>query len=97
MRKDNVEENIEAGPNSIELQRIYLLASEKGNGYGRLQIEKCIELAKNDGYTTIWLGVWEKNEHALGFYKKMGFELFSDHIFDFGGDPQRDFLMRKGI
>ena len=97
LRRNNFVENTLAGENAIELQRIYLLASEKGKGLGKLQIAKSIEIAQKEGYTIMWLGVWEKNLNAIKFYKKMGFEIFSKHSFDFGGDPQNDFMMRKTI
>ena len=29
----------------------------------------------------IWLGVWEKNENAIAFYKKMGFVQTGVHSF----------------
>jgi diamine N-acetyltransferase len=97
LRRDNEAENLLAGENAIELQRIYIIASEKGKGIGKLQINKCLEIAKKEGYKLIWLGVWEKNINALEFYKKMGFEIFASHAFDFGGEIQSDFMMRKSI
>ena len=97
LRSDNIIENKLAGENAIELQRIYLVASEKSKGFGKLQISKSIEIAKKEGYSIIWLGVWEKNTNAIEFYKKMGFEIFSKHSFDFGGELQNDYMMRKTI
>ena len=33
----------------------------------------CLETAESNGNRTIWLGVWERNELAIGFYEKWGF------------------------
>ena len=97
IRRDNFEENKLAGENSIELQRIYIIKSEKGNGYGKIQLEFCENIAKSEGYNMIWLGVWEKNHFAMEFYKRNGYEMFSSHAFMFGGEVQNDFMMRKSL
>jgi diamine N-acetyltransferase len=54
-------------------------------------------VAKENGFDLIWLGVWEHNVRAQAFYKHMGFEKFSSHIFMVGNDPQTDFLMKKNL
>jgi diamine N-acetyltransferase len=97
IRRNNVKENKLAGENSIELQRIYIVKSEKGNGYGKIQLEFCENIAKTEGFDIIWLGVWEKNHFAIEFYKRNGYEMFSSHAFMFGGEVQNDFMMRKLI
>jgi diamine N-acetyltransferase len=97
LRLDNKDENILAGPNAIELQRIYIIANEKGNGYGKIQLNFCENIAKSMGYDIIWLGVWEKNLYAMEFYKRNGYQLFSKHGFDFGGEIQNDFMMKKSL
>lgn len=97
IRRDNFAENKLAGENAIELQRIYIVKSEKGNGYGKIQLEFCENIAKCEGYDIIWLGVWEKNHFAMEFYKRNGYEMFSSHAFMFGGEVQNDFMMRKYI
>jgi diamine N-acetyltransferase len=97
LRFDNFAENELAGPNSAELQRIYILASQKGNGFGKLQLEFSYNYLKEKGYEIIWLGVWEKNFYAQEFYKKNGFERFGEHPFWFGGELQNDYLMKRFI
>ena len=42
----------------------------------------------------VWLGVWEKNERAIAFYRKNGFVAFDTHIFKLGDDEQTDILMK---
>lgn len=82
---------------SIEIARIYVVNTSIGMGVGKLMMHKCIVLAKEMKKEIIWLGVWEKNERAIQFYKSWGFEKFGDHDFLLGDDLQKDWLMKKEI
>ena len=75
--------------NALEIQRIYILKSAKGQGIG----SAFMQIAEN--FSTIWLGVWEHNEPAKKFYKSKGYEKFSQHTFVIGDDMQTDFLLKK--
>ena len=97
LRTDNVEENKLAGPLSMELQRIYVLASEKGNGYGKLLLKFAEDFAIENGFELLWLGVWEHNSNAISFYQHIGYQLFGKHDFMYAGDKQTDFMMRKKL
>jgi diamine N-acetyltransferase len=81
----------------MELERIYVAESEKGKGVGDVLIKKALERAAFYQKNWLWLGVWEENKKALGFYQHLGFEIFGTHLFYMGDDPQNDFLMRKKI
>ncbi|MGZ8525811.1 MAG: GNAT family N-acetyltransferase, partial [Chitinophagaceae bacterium] len=83
--------------NAIELARIYATAQSIGKGIGKVLMQKCIGIAKAGNRECIWLGVWEKNQRAIDFYKKWGFEKFADHDFILGNDVQKDWLMKKTI
>ncbi|GAB3991155.1 GNAT family N-acetyltransferase [Spirosoma daeguense] len=83
--------------NAIEIQRIYLLQSQIGQGSGRQLMDFCLNWARSAGVEAVWLGVWERNERALAFYKKMGFERFGYHYFQFGSERQRDFWLQKQL
>ena len=85
------------GGKTIEIQRIYLANAQVGQGQGRRLMEYCLDWAQQQGYTTVWLGVWERNERALAFYAKMGFERFGYHYFQFGSERQRDFWLQKQL
>jgi ribosomal protein S18 acetylase RimI-like enzyme len=84
-------------PNPIELSRLYISRELIGTGAGSALMEFCLNEAKRAGNTTLWLGVWEKNERAQRFYKRWGFEVVGEHIFMLGSDAQRDLIMRRGI
>ena len=54
---------------SLEIERIYLTKEYPGRGLGKSLLNKGIEIAVSRKKTYIWLGVWEKNEKAILFYK----------------------------
>lgn len=83
--------------NAVEIQRIYLLQTAVGQGQGQRLMEYCLDWAKQRGYAAVWLGVWERNKRALAFYRKMGFERFGFHYFQFGSERQRDFWLQKQL
>lgn len=82
---------------AIEIHRLYVLKSMIGKKIGKALMETCLQQAQNEDFEVIWLGVWEHNTHAIQFYKKWGFEIFSFHIFKLGSDNQKDFLMKKQL
>lgn len=80
--------------NGLEIERIYVLKSCIGTGIGKQLFNLSVEFARQKKSHYIWLGVWEKNERALTFYRKNGFVEFDKHIFILGDDQQTDILMK---
>ena len=62
---------------------------------GQYLIDKAASIAVERHKKYVWLGVREKNEKALRFYKKNGFYQIGSHCFIMGDDAQTDYLMRK--
>ena len=83
--------------NIIEIARIYACTNAIGKGIGSILMQKCIEVAKENEKQIIWLSVWPKNQRAVDFYIKWGFEKFAEQIFILGNDVQRDWLMKKVV
>ena len=81
----------------LEIHRIYLLAKFQGQGLGRRLIRQCIETARAGGYHSLWLGVWKENPKAIAFYRRMGFQITGEHIFQLGSDPQEDWIMTLDV
>ncbi len=81
-------------PNSLEIERIYVLKEFQGRKVGQLLYNKALSVARERNFEYLWLGVWEKNEKAIHFYKKNGFETFDQHVFVLGTDEQIDLMMR---
>lgn len=79
---------------SIEIERIYIIKEFHGKHYGKLLLQKAIDVALENHCIYIWLGVWEHNFKAIAFYKKNGFNQFDQHVFKLGEDEQIDLLMK---
>lgn len=82
---------------SLELERIYLLQAFQGCGYGKELLDKAVHIAVGKKKKYIWLGVWEKNLKAIGFYSKNGFHKSGEHVFVMGNEQQRDYIMKKEL
>jgi diamine N-acetyltransferase len=80
--------------NCMEIERIYVLKEYHGKEAGSLLFKKALDTAHSAGVDYIWLGVWEKNQRALSFYRKNGFFEFNRHVFMMGDEPQTDYLMK---
>lgn len=87
----------EPQPNALEIERIYVLKEYQGRNIGQRLYEKAISAAKEMQLTYIWLGVWERNHKAIGFYEKNGFLAFDKHLFRLGNDEQTDIMMRRRV
>lgn len=59
--------------NRMEVQRLYILRQYKRNGLGARFMHTAFDMARAQGKSVIWLGVWEHNDAAIAFYKRMGF------------------------
>jgi ribosomal protein S18 acetylase RimI-like enzyme len=81
----------------LEVERIYVHASYQGQQIGWQLLKFAINTAKENNKQYVWLGVWEHNSKALGFYKQNGFTQFGTHKFLLGNDEQTDLLMRKEL
>lgn len=79
---------------ALEIERIYIISKFQGMGLGKCCVEKARQFAADNGIRYIWLGVWERNEGAIRFYRKHGFEVFDKHTFLLGTDEQTDLLMK---
>ena len=80
---------------AMEIERIYVLQQYQGKQAGQLLYQKTVQRAAEAGVDYIWLGVWEQNEKAIGFYHKNGFVAFDKHIFQLGSDAQTDIMMKR--
>jgi ribosomal protein S18 acetylase RimI-like enzyme len=81
--------------NSIELVRFYVLPDVIGAGYGSKLMQACLEEVTKKRFSTVWLGVWEKNKRAIHFYHKWGFQKVGEKDFLLGSDIQTDIVMQR--
>ncbi|MCM3784523.1 GNAT family N-acetyltransferase [Neobacillus mesonae] len=85
------------GNDSLEVERIYVRKKFHSQGLGQHLINKAIEIAKERDIEKIWIGVWEKNQNAIAFYKKMEFVQTGAHTFNMGDEEQIDFIMTRTL
>jgi ribosomal protein S18 acetylase RimI-like enzyme len=80
-----------------ELERIYVLQSRHGRGVGAALMDACVAQTQQWQCDGLWLGVWEKNPNAIGFYQRVGFSMVGKKTFQLGGDVQNDFVMARAV
>jgi GNAT superfamily N-acetyltransferase len=68
--------------NCIELERIYLIKSATGKGYGRQAMEFCFDYAKKLQKEIIWLKAMDTSSAVL-FYELLGFKHCDNLCLDF--------------
>ena len=85
----------EMGDESLEIERIYVRQKFQKHGLGKYLLNKAVDIANELNKKELWLGVWEKNENAIAFYKKMGFVQTGVHSFQMGDEEQMDLIMTK--
>jgi ribosomal protein S18 acetylase RimI-like enzyme len=92
LRANKVSEGVpEQG--SIELWRFYVDKPFHGQGVAGGLMSGAKQRAKQRGASSLWLGVWERNERAKAFYAKHGFRKVGSQVFVVGSDPQTDHVM----
>jgi ribosomal protein S18 acetylase RimI-like enzyme len=81
----------------LQISRIYVHPQAKGKGIGRILMAAAMAFASEMQHDYLWLGVWQQNEDAIAFYKKMGFAIVGTDTFLLGKDLQLDWIMGKPI
>jgi len=80
-----------------KIHKIYLLPETQGKGIGKKVIDKIGKLALENNSAILLLNVNRFNS-ALGFYKKIGFEVVDEVNIDIGnGYLMEDYVMEKGL
>jgi diamine N-acetyltransferase len=85
------------GSEALEVERIYIKSDFQKHGLGKYLFNKAVDLAQENNKSKIWLGVWEKNENAIAFYKRLGFVESGSHPFYMGDEEQIDIIMALEI
>ena len=61
--------------NSVcELKRLWLLEAYQGKGIGYQVLQEMIDFARVNGYTRMWLETDNRQERAIHFYQRVGFQ-----------------------
>lgn len=80
--------------NTMEIERVYVLAECQGKKVGQRLLNKALEIAKQKNMDGIWLGVWEENPNAVRFYRNNGYKKSGKHAFYLGSEKQIDIIMK---
>ena len=68
-------------PNGVcELVKMYLSKEVRGVGLGKLMIDKCINAAKQLGYTKMYLETLPELTKAVSVYEKFGFSYLKNSL-----------------
>jgi diamine N-acetyltransferase len=87
----------EMNDDALEIERIYIINKFQKLGLGKYLFNKAMDIAMEQNKKKIWLGVWEKNENAISFYKRLGFTQKGAHSFYMGDEEQTDLIMVKKL
>jgi len=88
---------LETGPGDLEIKRIYVLATLQRSGLGRRMLNSAALYAREHRARRLLLGVYKKNEAALAFYDRVGFERLGEREFDVGGMTYQDWILAKRL
>jgi len=86
-----------ASANTIEIDRLYVAKEHIGARAGAALMRHCLERAAQVNKDTVWLNVWERNERAIRFYERWGFETVGTMPYILGNDHQTDFVMVRHV
>lgn len=78
-------ESIVTSNKDIELKKIYIDEAFQGKGVGNKLMDEMFSHKRLIGIENIYLDVYEKNEKALGLYKKYGFTIIGKTPFEADG------------
>lgn len=85
-------------PATTKLDKLYVHASVRGRGAGRLLIGHVEEAARRDGSRSLVLRVNKGNAKAIAAYRACGFDLVGPDVVDIGGGFfMDDYVMAKAL
>lgn len=97
LTEGTIEDCIRSVPAPVELQRLYVDSAAHGRGIGGALIMHVEGIARDRGFKTCWLGVWEENYKAQKVYERMGYGKAGDHDFVMGEEVQTDWILVKEL
>ncbi len=82
--------------NTCELVKMYVAKKFRGNGYGQMLLEKCMQEARKEGYEKMYIESMPELVNAIGMYEKNGF-YFMGHSMGNSGHSGCDVWMLKDL
>lgn len=82
----------------IKLNKLYLVREEQGKGHSGLLLDYVMDRARALGASAVWLQVNKRNGPAVAAYRKAGFSVEKEAVFEIGeGFVMDDYLMSKAV
>lgn len=89
---------VRPGEGRLFLSKIYILASERGKGYGSAALRFHEGICRERGLSSIWLTVNRGNDSSIAAYTKSGFAVARTEVADIGGGfVMDDYIMEKTV
>ncbi len=82
---------------TIELQRLYVDERHRDQGLGKLLTMHAESHTRNQGFSSIWLRVWDGNILAQRKYLKWNYTIVGKEQYQVGGDKRSVILMYKRL
>lgn len=83
-------------PQEMKLQELYLLPAHRGRGLGGIMLQHVETQARTRGCTALMLTVNKSNTDAIAVYRRAGFSVREEAVFDIGnGFVMDDYVMVK--
>ena len=84
--------------NRVKLNKLYVLPEVQGKGIGTAALRHVFASAAKLGARAVWMQVNKANHRAIGAYKKAGFQIVEEAVFEIGnGFVMDDYLMEKAV
>ncbi len=83
---------------TLKLGQLYVLESHRGKGFGQFMLGYVEKRARELDRHALTLQVNKRNTGAIAFYRRAGFEVVREAVFDIGaGFVMDDYVMAKGL
>jgi ribosomal protein S18 acetylase RimI-like enzyme len=90
--------SLTASPGEMKLEQLYLLAEHKGRGLGGAMMRHVEAEARRRACRTLMLTVNKYNTDSIAIYRKSGFVVREQAVFDIGnGFVMDDYVMEKQL
>jgi ribosomal protein S18 acetylase RimI-like enzyme len=81
----------------IECVRLFVKKSAQGRNWGSRLLDEGLRVSEREGHEALWLKVWDKNESAIRFYERKGFQCLGEASYTEGGMNDRVIIMGRSI
>ncbi len=81
-------------PKTCELVKIYVSATARGKGLGKILLQQCVDEAKKNGFEKMYIETMPELTNAIEMYKKYGFTFIPTSLGNSGHNGCDLFMMK---